>query len=121
MATKLDIRIRELRKSRGLTQVQLGAKLHKAGSTVRMWESGNSFPDAETIIALARIFNVTTDYLLSNDETAPEMMPEVETLPEPTPKDRQINKISKELTNLNPKQLKLVNELVREISHKDSE
>ena len=120
MATKLGTRIKELRNARGLTQAQLGAKLHKAGSTVRMWEHYKSFPDADTLVILSRIFNVSTDYLLSSADAPFDAPTETETVSEPTPKDRQINKISKELTNLNPKQLKLVNELVREISHKDN-
>jgi transcriptional regulator with XRE-family HTH domain len=105
MATMLGTKIRELRNARGLTQVELGAKLHKAGSTVRMWEHGNSYPDADTLLALSRLFNVTTDYLLSSVDTAPDTPPEAKAFIEPTPKDRQITKISKELVNLNPKQL----------------
>jgi transcriptional regulator with XRE-family HTH domain len=83
-----------------------------------MWELGKAFPDADTLVALSQLFNVTTDYLLSNTGVIPN---EEETPVTPTPKEKQIGKINKELTHLNPKQLKLVNDLVREISHRDSE
>jgi transcriptional regulator with XRE-family HTH domain len=119
MSMNLSKNIRELRQSCGFTQAELGGRLHKAGSTVRMWELGKSLPDAETIIALARILNVTTDYLLSNTESAaPENS---EPIPEPSAKDKQILKISKELNHLNSKQLRLINELIREISCTDKE
>lgn len=120
MTTNLSVRIKELRKSQGLTQVELGVKLHKAGSTVRMWELGKSYPDAETLVVLAQVFNVSTDYLLSGD-AAPDTLPEITRLTEPTLKDKQISKINKELAHLNSRQLKLVSELVREISHKDNQ
>jgi transcriptional regulator with XRE-family HTH domain len=86
-----------------------------------MWEHGNSFPDADTLVALSRYFDVTTDYLLSRGDAPPDTLPDIEPLPQPTRKDRQITKINKELTHLNPKQLKLVNGLVREISRRDEE
>ena len=115
MALNVKENIRALRLSLGLTQAELGSKLHKGGSTVRMWELGRSLPDAETLVALSHILGVTVDFLLSN--TVP-VAPEA---PEPSPKDRQISRLSKELNQLSPKQLKLINELVREIAHSDDE
>lgn len=118
MATKLSVNIRELRKSHNLTQAELGSKLHKAGSTVRMWELDKASPDAETLLALSRIFNVSTDYLLSNPVLSE---PAEISKPETTYENKQITKINKDLTRLNQKQLKLVSELVREISRSDNQ
>lgn len=60
-------RIKSLRESAGLTQAELGKKVNKGESTVRMWELGKSEPDLDTIIKLAEVFNTTTDYLLGKD------------------------------------------------------
>ncbi len=114
MQTLLSTNIRKLRKAHGLTQAQLAAKLHKAGSTVRMWELDKASPDAETLVMLARVFSVSTDYLLT-DTTEP-----VESAtPEQQPESKQIAKINKDLARLSQRQLKLVGELVREMSTHD--
>lgn len=61
---KIGGKIRELRKRKGWTQLQLSEKVHKGDSTVRMWELGKSEPDNETVTLLAHIFGVSSDYLL---------------------------------------------------------
>ena len=35
-----------------------------------MWENNGSIPRMDTLIELASFFNVTTDYLLGNDDTS---------------------------------------------------
>jgi len=118
VSSALGANIRALRQAQNLTQVELGGKLHKAGSTVRMWELGKAFPDTETLVSLSQLFGVSTDYLLSNTGAA---LGAADNPANHSARDKQIGKISKELTNLNPKQLKLVNDLVREISHRENE
>lgn len=61
-------RIKLLRESMGLTQNELGKKVHKGESTVRMWELCKSEPDNETLLLLSNIFDVSTDYLLGREE-----------------------------------------------------
>lgn len=56
-------RIRTLRTMRNFTQKDLGDKLFKSESTVRMWELGKSEPDIETINKLSEIFKVSVDFL----------------------------------------------------------
>lgn len=56
-------RLKELRKKANLTQEELGNQLGVAGNTVCYWEAGESQPPLETIIKLAEIFCVSTDYL----------------------------------------------------------
>lgn len=63
--------IKLLRETIGMTQGELGKKVNKGESTVRMWELGKSEPDNETLKILADLFNVTTDYLLGRDEKSP--------------------------------------------------
>lgn len=59
-------RLRELRRERGLTQIQLAQKLNVSNGTVGMWETGKREPDFETITRLATFFHVSTDYLLGH-------------------------------------------------------
>lgn len=59
--------IEKLRKDNGLTQVELSKMLGISRSAVNSWEMGLSNPNIEHIIALAKIFKVTTDYLLMID------------------------------------------------------
>lgn len=60
----LGKRIYELRLSFGWTQVQLAQKLNITKQTVSNWENDNIQPSVDMLIKLAKIFNVSTDYLL---------------------------------------------------------
>lgn len=52
------------RKRLGLSQEELAARLGVSRQAVSKWELGTSTPEPENIIALARIFGITTDELL---------------------------------------------------------
>ena len=60
----LGQRIFELRGSVGWSQVELAKRLGVAKQTVSNWENENIQPSIEMLIRLAKMFNVTTDYLL---------------------------------------------------------
>ena len=57
-----------LRIEKKLTQKQLAAIIGLAISAVSSYESGSRYPSFETLIKLARIFHVSTDYLLGLTE-----------------------------------------------------
>lgn len=57
-------RLKELRKSEGMSQSLLASKIGVAQSNVSDWENDISRPEYENLIKLAKIFDVTTDYLL---------------------------------------------------------
>ena len=57
-------RIKELRKQHGLSQEEVAKYLEIQRSTISLYESGDTTPPAMTIVKLARLFNVTTDYIL---------------------------------------------------------
>ena len=59
--------IRRLREERGLTQLQLGEKVNVSDKTVSKWETGEGYPDITMIPKLAEAFEVSTDYLLSQE------------------------------------------------------
>ena len=57
-------KVKLLRKERGLTQKQLADMVGVAVSAISAYESGNRYPTYSGLITLARIFHVSTDYLL---------------------------------------------------------
>lgn len=57
--------IKSLRLSNGLTQVKLASKISSTQDTISLWECGKSYPDAESLIVIAKFFNVTVDDLLN--------------------------------------------------------
>ena len=57
-------RLKELRIDRGLSQMQLAKELNLSQSAVAKWELGKTEPTASAIIAVARYFNETADFIL---------------------------------------------------------
>lgn len=61
---ELSERLRQLRKSAGLSQEQLAETLDISRQAVSKWESGASSPEAHNIIRLARLYGISTDSIL---------------------------------------------------------
>ena len=59
------------RKRAGMSQEDLAERLHVSRQTVSKWETGQSAPDPETVVQLARLFGITTDQLLTEDPESP--------------------------------------------------
>lgn len=70
----LNENIKNLRKSKGLSQEDLAAKLHVVRQTVSKWENGLSVPDAAALISLAAELDTSVEVLLG--ETVPEHEPD---------------------------------------------
>ena len=64
----LGQRIYELRTAFGWSQVELAKRLGVAKQTASNWENDNIQPSIEMLVRLAKLFNVTTDYLLGLEE-----------------------------------------------------
>ena len=65
---KFKDRIKELRISKNLSQQQLADKLGLSQSAVAKWEVDKTEPTASAIIAIAKFFNETTDYILGLED-----------------------------------------------------
>jgi len=61
-------RILMLRKERGLSQEDLAARLPVSRQAISKWELGESIPDTEHVVQLSRLFGVSTDFLLVDEE-----------------------------------------------------
>lgn len=60
------------RKAKGLTQQEVADMLGISNKTLSSWESGRSYPDILTLPALAEIYGVTVDEILSGERMAPD-------------------------------------------------
>ncbi len=57
-------RLKELRKSKGLTQVSLQMQTGIEQALLSKFESGDRIPPTETLLRLAEFYNVSIDYIL---------------------------------------------------------
>ena len=57
-------RIKTLRETRGWTQAELARRLNITRNGVNSWEQGLSMPSPACLVDLAKLFSVSTDYLL---------------------------------------------------------
>ena len=60
----LGQKLQGLRRERGWTQEELAGKLDVSRQALSRWESDSALPDTKNVVQLARIFGVSTDYLL---------------------------------------------------------
>ena len=60
----LQDNIRSLRKARGLSQEEVAQRLHITRQTLSKWENGLSVPDAQLLLKLAEILEVSVAQLL---------------------------------------------------------
>ena len=63
---RLGQKIAALHKKNHLFQEALAEKMNVSRQAVSKWESEQSIPDIEKIVALSELFGVTTDYLLKS-------------------------------------------------------
>ena len=91
-------RIKLLREYNGFTQSELAKQLGITRSGVNAWEMGISVPSTQYIVELARLFKVSTDYLLGVDATS------------------TVN-----VSGLSESDVLIVNELVRHLRSKNSD
>ena len=66
--------IRAQRERIGLSQEALAERIYVSRQTVSNWECGKTYPDIESLLLMAQLFDVTLDELVKGDE---EVMDEV--------------------------------------------
>lgn len=82
---KLNEKILYYRKRAGLSQEALAAKIGVSRQAVSKWEVGDTVPELDKLVALAKTFGVTTDELLGMEEPtreAEQAAPQPSRLPE---------------------------------------
>lgn len=90
---KLSDKLIELRKTKGWSQEDFAEKLDVSRQAISRWENGTALPDAQNILRISKLFNVTVDYLLNDDHEGETDIPAVEISAEqeklPVPKKKR--------------------------------
>lgn len=61
-------KLTKLRKERGMSQEDLASNLNVSRQAVSKWESNNSYPETEKIVAICKLFNCSMDELIGLKE-----------------------------------------------------
>ncbi len=77
-------KIIKLRKANGWSQEDLAEKLYVSRQAISRWENGTALPDAENVLQISKLFQVTTDYLLNDDYESDRDIPVVKTATQET-------------------------------------
>ncbi len=62
------VRIKELRKKKGLSQLRLAMELNTTQNTISRYETGEREPGIDELIKIADYFHVSVDYLIGRTE-----------------------------------------------------
>lgn len=92
--------LKTLRKQKGFSQEELATRLHVVRQTISKWEKNLSVPDADTLIRLAEILEVSVSELLGakieNENTASDVAEQLSRINEQLAiKNRRSRRISK--------------------------
>ena len=66
--SNFSIRLQELRNKKQLTQKQLADLLGVTDKAISKWENDGGMPEITILPEIAKVFNVTTDYLLTGED-----------------------------------------------------
>lgn len=66
---KFGENLQKLRKEKGISQEQLAEQLGVTRQSVSKWESGNSYPEMDKIVAICNLFHCDMDVLINKDIT----------------------------------------------------
>lgn len=83
-------KIYRLRKQNGLSQEELADKIEVSRQSVSKWETNTMTPGTEQIVALAKLFKVSIDYLILNEEDRKEVAASQDLMPAKTKKHHRI-------------------------------
>jgi putative transcriptional regulator len=73
-------RLKTLRKEARLTQVNVAEKLGISQPAYASWERGVKKPTQENLVKIARVLNVSVDYLVGNSEEKSDGLDNIELL-----------------------------------------
>lgn len=85
----LGEKLKEIRKRFGLSQEQLAEVMNVSRQAITKWENDGGIPDVSNLQELSKVFGITVDYLLNDENQLPALQ-----LREVLDKDKYKNKIS---------------------------
>jgi len=62
------LRLREIRRAKGISQLRLAMDLNMAQNTISRYETGEREPGINELIQLADYFNISVDYLIGRTD-----------------------------------------------------
>lgn len=62
------MRLKELRKKKGISQLRLATELNTTQNTISRYETGEREPGIDELIKIADYFNISVDYLIGRTE-----------------------------------------------------
>ena len=62
------MRLKEIRKSKGISQLKLAMDLNTNQNTISRYETGEREPGIDELIKIADYFNVSVDYLIGRTD-----------------------------------------------------
>ena len=62
-------KIQKLRKEAGLSQEEFSYQLGVSRQAISKWERDNGYPETEKIVRMSKLFHVSLDYLLNEEDT----------------------------------------------------
>ena len=106
------VKLKESRVNAGYTQLEVKKKTGINNKSLSNWEKGVSSPSLPDLVVLAKLYDVSTDYLLGNDDTPPsKVVPIKPAKTAPIITDAEIELIIK-IRNSSKQTQKLVNILI---------
>lgn len=87
MSIQLGSKLADLRKRNGYSQEALAEKMGVSRQAVSKWERGESTPDTDTLIDLARLYSVSLDTLVGNEQAEEPKTPNKK---EKAPKEKKV-------------------------------
>lgn len=97
MISGLPKRLKELRVSSGYSQQAVAFQLKVSPSIISGYETGERTPSIDNLIGLSNLYRCSVDYLLGKSTNLQDSI---------------------DVSGLNPKQIKIVNEIVKEFKQK---
>ena len=65
---KIGQKLKDLRVKSGLSQEKVAEQLYVSRQAISKWENDEAFPDMENMVAIAKFYNVSVDYILASED-----------------------------------------------------
>lgn len=65
---KIGQKLKDLRVKSGLSQEKVAEQLYVSRQAISKWENDEAFPDMENMVAIAKFYNVSVDYILAPED-----------------------------------------------------
>lgn len=105
---EFGLQLKTMRKSRDMTQEDLGKAIGQSAGSIGMYENGKRMPDRETLEAIADVFNVGTQSLLFTEPT----IDDIDNYLDAIPKTPEARAVSFGMDNLTKEQRSLILNMV---------